>query len=167
MVPKTEPVMQARLFFTRAMPIVSEAVAAISAEEAAEMVAETAAAMTTETAAAMVAETAAAMVAEAAAAAAMAAEAAAVMEAEDVLSKLYFIDTNLMCKNRSWAWVAKIGDRQTGACYFVSEVLVLKATLCATSVAQILITYPTKMGMVVTSSRVHSRRNSRSGISIK
>ena len=91
----------------------------------------------------------------------------AVMEAEDVLSKLYFIDTNLMCKNCSWAWVAKIGDRQTGACYFVSEVWVLKATLCATSVAQILITYPTKMGMVVTSSRVHSRRNSRSGISIK
>ena len=45
-----------------------------------------------------------------------------------------------MCKNRSWAWVAKIGDRQTGACYFVSEVSVLKATLCATSVVQILIT---------------------------
>ena len=108
---------------------------------------------------------AAAMAAEAAAA--MVPEMAAVMEAEDVLSKLYFIDTNLMCKNRSWAWVAKIGDRQTGACYFVSEVWVLKATLCATSVAQILITYPTKMGMVVTSSRVHSRRNSRSGISIK
>ena len=103
----------------------------------------------------------------AAAAAAMAAEAAAVMEAEDILSKLYFIDTNLMFKNCSWAWVAKIGDRQTGACYFVSEVLVLKATLCATLVAQVLITYPTKMGMVVTSSRVHSRRNSRSGKCIK
>ena len=83
------------------------------------------------------------------------------------VSRLYFIDTNFICKNRSWAWVAKIGDRQTGACYFVSEVLVLKATLCATSVAQILITYPTKMGMVVTSSRAHSRRNSKSGISIK
>ena len=59
-----------------------------------------------------------------------------------------------MCKNCSWAWVAKIGERQTGACYFVSEVWVLKATLCATLVAQILITYPTKMGMVVTSFKV-------------
>ncbi len=44
----------------------------------------------------------------------------------------------------------KIGNRPTGACYVVSEVWVLKATLCATLVAQILIAYPTKMGMVVT-----------------
>ena len=90
-----------------------------------------------------------------------------VMEAENVLSKIYFRDTNFMCKNSSWAWVAKIGDRQTGACYFVSEVWVLKATLCDTSVAQILIAYLTKMGIAVTSSRVHSHRNSKSIISIK
>ena len=63
--------------------------------------------------------------------------------------------------------VAKIDDRQTGSCYFVSEVWVLKATLCATTVAQILITYPTKMGMVLTSSKVHSHRNSTSVTSEK
>ncbi len=58
--------------------------------------------------------------------------------------------------------VAKIDDRQTGSCYFVSNVRVLKATLCATAVAHILITYPTNMGMVVTSFEVHSHRNSTS-----
>ena len=47
-----------------------------------------------------------------------------------------------MHKKSSWAWVSKIGDRQTGTCYFVREVSVLKASLPATSVAQILITYP-------------------------
>ena len=62
--------------------------------------------------------------------------------------------------------VAKIDDRQTGSCYFVSEVWVLKATLCATTVAQILITYPTKMGMVLTSFKV-KRRNSMSVTSEK
>ena len=68
-----------------------------------------------------------------------------------------------MGKKSSWAWVAKIGDRQTGTCYFVREVWVLKATLCANSVAQKLITYPTKMGMVVTSAKVQPCRNSISG----
>ncbi len=68
-----------------------------------------------------------------------------------------------MHKKNAWAWVAKIGDRQTGMCYFVRVVWVLKATLCATLVAQILITYPTKMGMVVTSSKVQPCRNSMRG----
>ena len=58
--------------------------------------------------------------------------------------------------------VAKIDDRQTGSCYFVSNVWVLKATLCAAVVALILITYPTNMGMAVTSFKVHSHRNSTS-----
>ena len=59
-----------------------------------------------------------------------------------------------MCKKNSWVWVAKIGDGQTGTCYFVREDWVLKATLHATLVAQIPISYQTKMGMIVTSSKV-------------
>ena len=72
-----------------------------------------------------------------------------------------------MCKKSSWAWVAKIGDRQTGTCYFVREVWVVKSTLRATLVAQILIKYPTKMGMVVASSKVQPCRNSMSGTAKK
>ncbi len=72
-----------------------------------------------------------------------------------------------MWKKSSWVWVAKIGDRQSGTCYFVREVWVLKSTLCATLVTQILITYPTKMGMVVTSSKEQPRKNSMSGTSEK
>ena len=109
---------------TAAMAAEAVAAAAMAAEAAAEA------------AAAMAAEVAAGILAEAAAA--MVPEMAAVRVSENVLHKLYYIDTNLMCKNRSWAWVAKTGDRQTGACYFVSEVWVLKATLCATLEAQIL-----------------------------
>ena len=72
-----------------------------------------------------------------------------------------------MRKKSSWAWVAKIGDRHTGMCYFGREAWVLKATLRATLVAQILITYPTKMDMVVTSPKVQSCRNSMKGKSEK
>ena len=63
--------------------------------------------------------------------------------------------------------VAKIDDRQTGSCYFVSEVWVLKATLCATTVEQILNTYTNKICMVLTSYKVHSHRNSTSVTSEK